>query len=460
MSRANIIARAFGLFFLMLISVFAVSCGSGGGISTTDTGSVSLTLTDDPMSEFSKMMVTIDRAELVSGDDRVPLYSGEKTFDLLALDGESALFSVSTGVPTGFYDKITLSVTSIKLVRPDSTYEIPELKGGGKLDLNPREDLFVTPEGNLVVHLDMDAAKSVQVVNVGGSDRYIFRPVVFVKAHDPVDPGTVLKVSGAVSRLNSKEGTFSICPEDTTFESAKAAEPKSTGGCVPVYTSDGTSFFDSNGEPVDFSYLTGGDTVMVAGKVRPGDTIAVDASVVEAGESVRLTGTITATADSTGVFTLQTDPGQAVSGEITVSLQDGTAVYDKDGVELDAGSVAEGAEATVSVFPVGDGTYRATVVIIEAEPVETVSLEGYAFSPNYSERTLDLVRFGEDTVCVTVPPDAEIYLVQEIDGTFTNTAMDFSEIRYGQQVEVFGVYDDTGCLAASTILAQPYSGGI
>lgn len=110
-------------FFIMILlfSVFAQGgCGDGndatvGGLNQTKTGNVAILLTDGFTDDFSEVYITITGIELISDDQKVQIFSGEKKVDLLKLRDESSLFSVSNEVPAIRYSKIRLTVKEITM---------------------------------------------------------------------------------------------------------------------------------------------------------------------------------------------------------------------------------------------------------------------------------------------------------------------------------------------------------
>ena len=132
--------RFFSLFFALWLPMLLLSCGGGGGgggtvnnpsatlqTNTVQAGSVAVLLTDNPTDEFSEINITVTGVELLSDEAKVMLFSGEKTFDLLKLQNESSLFSVSSDVPPAWYNKIRLHVSKMELVRRDMDGNIIEV---------------------------------------------------------------------------------------------------------------------------------------------------------------------------------------------------------------------------------------------------------------------------------------------------------------------------------------------
>jgi len=160
---------------ICVLALLLVSCGSGGGSgnsSSASTGSVAVLLTDYPSSDFSEINVTITKIELLSDTVHVTIFTDPngKKINLLDLKNETILLTIENNIPALWYDKIRLTASDLELVKPDpndpdqvETYH-PHLPGNGKIDLNPRMPFSVTPGQMLTIQLDLDAQKSIHVV--------------------------------------------------------------------------------------------------------------------------------------------------------------------------------------------------------------------------------------------------------------------------------------------------------
>ena len=176
---------------VLFIFAVLVSCGGSDGndLSTTGnsakTGRVSLLLTDGPSPEFDQINVTLESISFIGEEDghETIVFDETKVVNLLALQNYSDLLT-TTIIPAGTYDKIRLHVSQVELVKlnPDGTVlssDIAKLPANGKIDLNPQEAFEVIGNGHLVMEFDMDANKSIHIVQTGNG-KYIFRPVIFV----------------------------------------------------------------------------------------------------------------------------------------------------------------------------------------------------------------------------------------------------------------------------------------
>ena len=206
MNRTTNIIRA--LFLLLTASLFG--CNSSGNLhgtvdlSSGDEGGVlQIHLTDSPLdlSTVSGVIVTIESILVYPSDDggacEVPtpvpdpqdldqscppivIMNHPETFDLLTLtDGATDLLAEAM-LPSGFYQRIRLIVSSANLVFLDQSSA--ELKiEPHKVDVPIRFEL--TSGGTTSITLDFQADASVKV-NETSSDKYILRSVVTPVAID------------------------------------------------------------------------------------------------------------------------------------------------------------------------------------------------------------------------------------------------------------------------------------
>ena len=212
------------------------------------------------------------------------------TPNLLALrDSAELLFDVAE-VPAGCYDKIRLVVTGVELVRyarnddgtviyvdedgtvvdgppegmpaPAKGFPATAKLASNKIDLNPQGTFCVEPGETLVLQLDMDAEKSIHVVEKRGGTEYNFRPVVFVTVLDGGGDvlGRLVRLSGRVSGVGTDR--FTLC-EATVGPLARLAAGESF--CVEVVvTKEETSHAVALCPPVAFLWAQVGDLAVPA----------------------------------------------------------------------------------------------------------------------------------------------------------------------------------------------------
>ena len=261
----------FGLFSLLFIVLTA--CGGGGSsggssaaVADAPSGTVGLLVTDAPTDDFQQINLTVTKAELISDSGAQTIFTGSKTFNLLELENVTELFAINDA-PAGAYSKIRLTLEAVELVLDDGSSVFPKLPGNGKLDLNPKGTFFVDSNDVLLIQLDFDANKSIQVVKTGDAVKYNFRPVVFVKIIRNSDDSKLVRITGTANELavTNPANNFELCDIRAQQLIVNAGDSE-TPYCVMVETTSDTSFFDENGDPADFSSLVDGETVTIFGR--------------------------------------------------------------------------------------------------------------------------------------------------------------------------------------------------
>lgn len=273
---SGLINRIITLFTSLVILTAMVGCGGSGSDATTstttsgETGIVGILLTDKPADPdlFSAINVTIVKAELLGADDnRVELFSGLKTYDLLQLRNESAPFTFSDNVPVGTYCKVrlTLAVNGLELVLADDTPDdatddetyYPKLTGNRKLDLLARDCFDVVAGGTVTLQLDMAAGDSIHIVQKGNKTEYNFRPVVFIDVLEQGFTGRLVRLEGEIAAVDPSNNSLLLCKVLTTAQSYDRS-------CVRVLLGDNSAFFDNIeyfGDPRPMSELLDKDNV-------------------------------------------------------------------------------------------------------------------------------------------------------------------------------------------------------
>jgi len=470
---------AFAALFLAFV---LVSCGSGSvSTNTGQTGSVALLLTDAATDDFAEVNVTITRAELISDSLKVTILSTTKTVDLLKLEDETSLFALSSGVPSGWYNKIRLYVSDVELVKHDSTKIYPKLPGGWKIDLNPREAFFVKPGGTLLLQVDLDANKSIHVVKTGVEDKYIFRPVIFIDILKGSERGKLLRLYGQVRNIDSLSMKFELCPPETIYRAAVTTTAsfvdaeRNVTTCVPVYASTSTSFFDINGDPAVFGDLAENDLITAVGNIRIDthsasgdgydlDVMGLDAVVIEWGKFLRLSGIVMNAPDpATRVFDFELYPGQGFpTGTITrVELQSGAKVYSMAGTELTEADITPGLKARIdgvlSLSDTSPDTLKAALAVLYQNPFTALNkIEGMVMNLSATGLTFDLYDPATSTTeCVVVENTTSIFLITTDASGYASTEITPGDIANTQSLQVYGGFISSGCFSAQTILASP-----
>jgi hypothetical protein len=188
MERLNI------LRYLCLLFVFAfgfatiVATGGGGGgggtSSSGGTGSVALSIADSPTDDYCAIYITITEVSLLPGPVVIFSSAAGKEINILDhQDNNDYLLKLKHGIPAGKYEKIRLQISGIRAV-PKPGKSAPCTNNiklpSNKIDLNPQGTFQVTPGGKLLIRLDFQANKALDIHPAGKSGKCIFRPVVFV----------------------------------------------------------------------------------------------------------------------------------------------------------------------------------------------------------------------------------------------------------------------------------------
>ena len=346
MKTLHTIQSTFSLIFAALVLSVLASCSSSTD-STSGTGRVSLLITDGPTTDFDQINITLesisllcehddgdeddsdDEASIDTSDDdglddascnKVVLFEETRVINLLALQNYSDLLSTTT-IPAGEYSKIRLHVSLVELVKlnPDGTVlssDIAKLPANGKIDLNPRDSFEISDGDYLVIELDIDAEKSIHIVETG-SGKYIFRPVIFINVLGEED----LKLVVVDGRVFAKTASgLQLCD---------ALSTEVNDDCVDVTTSENTVVQDNQIDETTFDSVADNDVVTILGKAGSTGIRAlhiVVAPEVEISQSQALfTGE--ATSLVTGdIFSMETDDDNDVvppetSLDVTLSVR-------------------------------------------------------------------------------------------------------------------------------------------
>jgi hypothetical protein len=460
----NRLTRYTGLLAILLVAFFTASCGGGGGGSGVATdagaGSVTLLITDAPADDYDEINVTFTRAELLSEEGRVLLFSGVKTVDLLDLQAHSDLFSVTTGVPAGTYEKIRLTVRDIELVTKDADGNVIEsinadVVANGKLDLNPRGSFTVADGGSLVVELDMDA--NALHITQTGNGRVIVRPVVFVNVLSDVFDGKLVRYSGTVESRDDVAWTFELCNTTLSWKRHSDDDDDDDGTrCLTVQVDEQTSLFDADGTPTTFDMIMVGERATAIGRLTGMQTTYQDqddhyyaltllAEVVELAPAgwfaafKGLTRSLPATNEDAFDLELASGQGFAAGDVVPVWLRPEAKLYSMTGepievqdFELGVRTVAEG----LMLLSEPESPYiRPNLVFHVLDDAET--LEG-RLDPATIDVDLRTLSLTVDSLvrCVRVSADAVILLLTDM-----STALETEHLSLAELAALSGLYD-------------------
>lgn len=480
-----------GAAALALIGMALVACGgSGSTTNTAGNGSVGIVLTDGPTADFAEVNVTITEVSLIPDDDNgnsghVVIFQGEETINLLSLTDFSELFAISNDVPAGQYEKIRLHLkqpNGIELVKKDNLGNVietihPNMPGNGKLDLNPRGDFRVVAGQTLYIQLDIDANKSLHIVQTGNA-KYQFRPVVFVDVIDHQFSGKLVRHFGYVHNLDMTNKRFKLCdqPMDLTgtSDTGSATETVSTqtmDACIKVVAAN-ASVFSPDGNPTDMNGIENNDMLTAVGFVRSYEDdndldaddvnddsdheIRLYAEVIEMGDMdtfAVVDGTV-ATEPQTEADAFGLTLGDAT--EISVQLQAGTKVFSRSGQRLEYQSIAMGLTASVDgVYTAMDsGILKSSLVIVDTAMIDTMEkLHGNVLDVDIDNRIITISTDGGEKM-IRLSDGSRIFLMLEAGASSLSDMIDIMAIPTNAELDVYGHAANDGYFDADTVIIE------
>ena len=473
---------------LAALMVFS-ACGSGGEESSvtdtasppgaaapTGTGTVGLILTDMPNGDFSQVVAEVRSVALLDREGGVEIFStadgGQPTsVDLLALENFNEVFAITGGVPAGTYDRIRLVLDTVTLYATEGAAGVPvQLPDSGSVDIKPREKIIVGADGILMLELDIDAEKSIKVVQRKEETLYRFMPVITVDTSDRTDDvvGTKLTwLHGDISSIHADNSGLVVCQKKRRSDPVRGSTVKDR--CVAVATGDQTSVFQPNGDPGDLVGVSVGDPLTAIGQLSvgtdaTGDSLILNAFVIELGEFEnfdRLKGTVSTPLDTaTGEFGITTTDGLMFDATSSVLglLQPGTRLFDKRGNALDESALQVGVPGEFEGVLVTD-TLKTSIVILDQELKAIQVFSGTITSVEPGQNTFMLMTTPLESVAsvplqVCVSELTEITLVTLTDGGTLTESVALDALAADMEAEVFGVNDTSGCFQADAVRAE------
>jgi hypothetical protein len=332
----------------------------------------------------------------------------------------------------------------------------PHLPGNGKLDLNPRGEFRVVPGETLAVQLDVDANKSIHIVETGNG-KYQFRPVVFVDIITDAFKERFVKLHGVIHDVDDTDREFKLCRTTIAVCDSDDEDDDTTLGCVEVDATDKTSIFDGSGKPMSFGALDEGEEATVFGRLTRDDDdddddgdsddaelddLTLVASLIELGPDgafLKLSGhatsvSVTATGGGNRMFQFDVDAGHGivVPATLTVVLQQGTLIIDRHGNTLTDTDIKPGTAMTVrGVLDVANGALYASLVMIDTTANEQLSGTIGAI-PDGACGLKVMTAQGDRSVHVGT--GSEIFLIE--DGSSKQIGV--GDLAVGQSVDVYG----------------------
>ena len=435
--RRSAIATLLGLSLL----VAACGGGSSSGPEPLATGTVALLLTDLPTDDVKAINFDVVEATLIGDQGQQTVYNGNTRVNLLDLENYSVPIALGE-VAAGTYTKLRLQIENFEIVDNQGDSHYPRPPANGKIDLLEPDGIEVVPGRTLVAHVEMDANKSIHVVQTG-NDKYRVRPVVRVEFRLDGLPNELVRIEGQITAVAEGDpGSFVLCAIDNPDV------------CLDVSLAEGACVFGEDGipiDPIDETTLSVGDPVVVIGTYSDGDGDGnpdLDAIIVEKGAAQQVKGIVTEIPDAEGLFLVINRDGV----DITVELQDGcTKILGPDGEALTPDALQVGQGIEVEGVPSGDPSIlRAALIVLDAED-ELQQLSGTIADP-VEEPGFVLATAGND-ICVELLDDGTITLIQNdgaemMDGTF-------ADVIAGRPADAYGVLSTdgvVGCFQASEVV--------
>ncbi|MGH7274808.1 MAG: hypothetical protein ACREIQ_10165, partial [Nitrospiria bacterium] len=356
----------------------------------------------------------------------------------------------------------------------------------------------VSPGETLVIQLDLDLEKAIQVKASDSNEPiYEFRPVVFVTLLNELHERLV-HVGGEIVSIDEATHSFllrhphrihHIVLDDSQgsgvadSQPAQVEKPNLDGTDVDdahddrrhlirVVVSKETHFFDEKGQPgnlVDpFDLLEVGQHVRVRGLLSAEGGLHIEARLIEIGRFIGLHGSITRGVDEKNQFGFHPDPGQGINAEeILVQISDKTLIFEA-GTHRRLAPVDLVAEKRVLIEGVLElresepDIFHAGVIIVRPPEPNPARLEGTIFDPDPVNRTLLLSRTcPPGLVCpavllpVHVMPDAVIIRIRNGEGGHLIVELiPFEKLTDGNKVTLFGRFDDAGTFHAHVVVVE------
>ena len=499
----NVIRRITVSALFGVVLTACESSGPAGGTATQNptpqpsaqTATVSVLLTDAAGTQWDQAFATITSIELIGDSDRVTLFSGRETVDLLSLGDYSELFTVADGVMPGVFSKIRLLVEKLDLVELDETgAEVrrveAKLVGNGKIDVNPRRPFAIAGGDVLIIEIDFDMHKSFKTTTTGNG-QIIVRPVVFATVKTDGDTTRLTRITGTVEEIAGDEQSFVLCQTSLAANHKHHEDDDDDDDdedrdrhCIEVTTDDATGVFGADGLQITFADVLVDENLTAVGFLRRetddededsgagewdygwgdggdhyNDDFVLEAVTLELGDDFgRFSGTVDG--DVSGdLFDFALASGQGFQPDTVIATQlfPTTRVFSKSGEELDVLAIVPDASAIIDgVIALGSGDaddrLRAALIVIDTDAAAAEEiLRGEIVSVNVGEGTLQLLA-GTIDRCVDAR-DAEIFLVSDDNGLVSERG-ELTDLVAGQRADVYGVEGIDGCFIASDILVD------
>ena len=239
-------AKQFVVFNLLIFVILFSGCGGGGGGGTTsDSGTVTLSVTDakpflpDNVENFFVEFSEVWVHKPGEGWIELPLVESPYTIDLLQFyDGFTTELVPPTKLSSGKYTQVRFVVSSATMGVSDGhgglTQRVVEIPSENlKTDKNFTMDLGPNAAIDFVAHFDL--SKSVVVTGPASDPTYQLKPVI----HLFDDPFTAAIIDGSISNLAfgaSGKATIVVIAESNGEEYTRVEITKSTAADATGYS--------------------------------------------------------------------------------------------------------------------------------------------------------------------------------------------------------------------------------
>jgi hypothetical protein len=342
--RTSILLVVAGIFLFIISS----SCGSGGsGPQTKKTnegsfGSVGILLKDAPADEFQHIYITITEISLLpAGNEGNPLVvftsDAGYTIDLLDLKDQDFLLTLNEQVPAGTYSKVRMKISGIDAVGGPCNGMDIDLPSG-KIDINPQGSFVVEQGEVLYLRLDIDANKSINLHPAGKSGKCIFRPVVFADVIPKSIPASCsMLYRGTIESLiyiNSN-----ALPVGFILQRECECQ-----GILTVKLDNNIIIFSEDNKYVSPDSLLVNQQVAIYGYLD--DLGALNARFIIIGDVLVVEGLVF-NQPSAGMFVLQPNLGEEISGNMNVNISNQSLILTLCGADQTFADITQNSDVIV-----------------------------------------------------------------------------------------------------------------
>ena len=462
---------------LALLATTIGACGGGGSSDPTQTGTVTLAMSDGPIDGYSKIIMVVDQVRFIAdGGQDILVLDQPVTVDFLALSNFSEAL-IKREVVSGTYSKIRLILDSLTLVKTDAAGNVMQtdlvpLRGLQKIDINPQGSFTVRGGQEIVINVDLNLARSIHIVSAGNSGRINFRPVIFAAISTQSAFNKLFRVEGTIDSIDGTAKTLSVCDiRHVSDDGARMPNPKDV--CVFTAPNDATRYFDVDTLPDTdgFGGLMVNDPVVMYGKFDSGLTEKFVPAVIAIGSRDTLSRErgigsdfVPDPNDAAAPGTMNLDEVNAVClsnpARREVDIDAATAVFSEDSLgnatPIVRTAIAKCRATETEGLVVNKGLadeFLRSFVVIQGDPVvageelfgtlaATSTAGQYTLTPNPMAANQ----------CVIVGSTTVITQIETVNGTATVTHP--TSVPLNVDVSVIGSRDAANCLAATEVIRE------